>query len=438
MAADGSLIFQIIFLFILVGINAFFASSEIAIISLNDKKIKKMAEDGHKKAKIIDGLISEPSRFLATIQVGVTLSGLLASALASESFADRITTLVVSMNVPVDRALIKVISIVLITIILSYLTLVFGELIPKRLAMQNPESISMFSAGPLSFLSRVTKPFVWLLTFSTNAIIRLFGGDPDINDENISEEEIRLMVDVGEERGVIQNSEREMIVNIFEFDDTTASEIMTHRTEIIAVPLDSDYNRVIKLSINEQFTRYPVYEDTIDNIVGTLHVKDLLQYADCENPELFTLEDIVRKPYFIPESKKIDDLFRELQKNKTHMAIVIDEYGGTAGLVTAEDLLEEIVGNIFDEYDVEEKEIEKLDESTYVIDGTVSLDRIVDTLEAALPVDEYDTLGGFVMGQLGRVPENAEKPEIEFNGVVFKVEQVEDKRISRVKVCKAE
>lgn len=437
MEFDSSIVLQILFLFILIGLNAFFAASEIAIISLNDKKIKKMAEEGHKKAILLENLMSEPSRFLATIQVGITLAGFLASAFAAESFADRLTGAVKMSGLPVDESIIKLIAVILITVILAYFQLVLGELVPKRVAMQKPEAISMFAINPLSFLSSFTRPFVKFLTLSTNFVIRLFGGNPDADEERITEEEIRMMVDVGQEKGVIQGTEKEMINNIFEFDNTSVSEIMTHRTNIVAVPLDSDLEHVMEIIKAEKYTRIPVYEDTIDNIVGILHVKDMFGYVNQAAVENFNIKELLRLPYFIPQSKKTDELFKELQKNKTHMAIVIDEYGGTAGIVTIEDLLEEIVGNIFDEYDEEEKEIEILDENTFVINGTVSLDIVKDHIEIELPIEEYETLSGFVMGQLGRIPKEEEKPEVEFNGVLFKVEEVDEKRISKVKVCRA-
>lgn len=434
---DTGLLLQIFFLVVLVGVNAFFASSEIAIISLNDNKIKKMADEGHKKAGLLQALISEPSRFLATIQVGITLSGLLASAFAAESFADRLSGTVVATGIPIDPSIVKLLSLVAITILLSYFTLVFGELVPKRVAMQKPEQISMIAIKPLSVLSRITSPFVRFLTLSTNFIIRIFGGNPDADEEEITEEEIRMMVDVGQEKGVIQGSEKEMINNIFEFDNTLVSEIMTHRTDIIAVPIDAELDEILDMAINEKYTRVPVYEDVIDNIIGILHLKDLIPFLKDNQRESFSLRKIIRQPYYIPASKKTDQLFTEFQKNKVHMAVVIDEYGGTAGIVTIEDLLEEIVGNIWDEYDEEEREIEKIDENTFVINGTMELDEVDEFLDIRLPVDSYETLSGFLIGELGRIPEEDEKPVVEYEGIVFKVEEIDEKRIAKVKVCRA-
>lgn len=429
-----SVVIQILILVFLVAVNAFFAASEIAIISLNDRKLSKMAEEGDKTARLLSNLVKEPSRFLATIQVGITLSGLLASAVAAESFADRITEAL--SGLPVAPSLIKLVTVVVITLLLSYVTLVFGELIPKRVAMQMPEKISRITAVPLNILSKLTKPFINLLTFSTNFFIRLFGGNPNADEEQITEEEIRMMVDVGEEKGVILTQEKEMIDNIFEFNDTTVSEVMTHRTHIVGISSDYSLEDVLDIVNSEKYTRIPVYEDTIDNIIGILHVKDLIQYLlQRKEKDVFNVKDIIRKPYFIPSSKKTNILFRELQKSNVHMAVVIDEFGGTAGIVTLEDLIEEIVGNIFDEYDERENEIEKIDDNTYVIEGKTNLETVKEVLNVELPVDEYDTLSGFLTGYLGRIPQDDEKPVIEFDSVVFRVEEVDEKMISKVKVC---
>ncbi|NLW09048.1 MAG: HlyC/CorC family transporter [Firmicutes bacterium] len=425
-------------LLLLVGLimcNAFFAASEIALISLNDNKIKHMADEGNKRAKLLVKVLSEPSRFLATIQIGVTLSGFLASAFAAESFADRLVDLVKMTQIPVSGSVLKTVSVIVITVILSYFTLVLGELVPKRLAMKKAEQISFSVASPLHFLSVATFPFVKLLTVSTNSIVRLFGVDPNGDERHITEEEIRMMVDVGEEKGAIDESEKEMINNIFEFDNKVVSDIMTHRTDIVGVPITASLKEIIALIKREKFTRYPVYEDNIDNITGILNIKDLIQLLEDENQD-FDLKKIMRQPYFVPASKKTDELFKELQSRKTHMAVAIDEYGGTAGIITIEDLVEEIVGNIFDEYDEVEKEFEKLDENTFIINGLANLERVKDLLEVDLPTEDYDTLGGFLTGQLGRIPQEDEKPVVEFNGVVFKVEEISEKRITKVKACK--
>ncbi|OPX86324.1 MAG: Magnesium and cobalt efflux protein CorC [Pelotomaculum sp. PtaB.Bin104] len=431
---------EFLFLIFLVALNAFFAASEMALISLNDNKIKMMAEEGNKKAALVRKLLSEPSRFLATIQIGITLAGFLASAFAAESFSGRLMELVklTGVTIPVSDEWLKNISVVLITIVLSYFTLVLGELVPKRLAMKKAEPISMFVVRPLNFLSAATSPFVKLLSLSTNFFVRLFGVDPDEEDEEITEEEIRMMVDVGEEKGTIHETEKEMINNIFEFNNKTVGEIMTHRTDIAALPVGASLSEVTAFINREKYSRIPVYEDNIDNIIGVMHSKYLFRYLTKNgNKGDFDLHDIIRKPYFVPESKRTDELFKELQQNKTHLAVIIDEYGGTAGIVTLEDLIEEIVGNIFDEDEEIEKEIEKLDENTYMINGATSLDAVEDYLGVDLPIEDYVTLSGFLVGQLGRIPGEEEHPVVEFNGVVFKVEEVDEKRVSRVKACRA-
>lgn len=433
---NGSFTLQVVLIMVLVGINAFFAASEIAVISLNENKIKKMAENGHKKAQKLVKLMNEPSRFLATIQVGITLAGFLASAAAAQSFSSELARLFVYIGIPLPAGILNTISLALVVVILSYLTLVLGELVPKRLAMQKAEQIAMFAVSTLNMVAAVSSPFIKLLTKSTNFIIRLLGGKPYDNDTRITEEEIRLMVDVGEEKGIIRETEKEMIDNIFEFDDTQISKVMTHRTDIVGIPIDAGIDEVLKVITDEQFSRIPVFEEDMDNIVGILHLKDMMKFLANNKKEDFDMRKLVRKPFFVPASKKTDQLFRELQISKNHMAVVIDEYGGTAGLVTIEDLLEEIVGNIFDEYDEEEKEIEKIDENTFILSGTINLEKVKEFFEADLPADIYDTLSGFIMGQIGRIPEDDENPVVEYDKLVFKVEKVEDKRILKVKVCK--
>ncbi|PKM94520.1 MAG: HlyC/CorC family transporter [Firmicutes bacterium HGW-Firmicutes-1] len=434
---DKSLITDIMFLLVLILVNAFFAGSEMALISLNDNRIKIMADDGHKKAKLLKHLLSEPSEFLATIQIGITIAGFLASAFAAENFSGRLVQLLKGTGVSISDSVLKTISVILITLVLSYFTLVFGELVPKRLAMKKAEKISMIAVGPLNFLSIVTSPFVKLLTYSTNFFVRLFGVDPNEDDENVTEEEIRMMIDVGQEKGNIHEIEKFMINNIFEFNNKQVTDIMTHRTEIEALPISASLDEVIAFINREKYSRIPVYQDNIDCIIGVLHSKTLIEVmTDAAHKENFSLQNIIREPYFVHSSKRTDELFKELQRNKTHLAIIVDEYGGTAGIVTLEDLLEEIVGNIFDEDDDEEKEIEKLDDNTFFINGTTSLDLVEDYLEIPLPIEEYETISGFLIGQLGRIPCKDDNPIVEYNGLIFKVEEVDEKRISKVKVCK--
>jgi len=422
---------------LLVLLNAFFAASEIALISLNDNKIRIMAEAGDKKAKMLLGLLNEPSRFLATIQIGITLAGFMASAFAAERFAGRFSQFLFDMGVPVPEQWLRSLSLILITLVLSYFTLVLGELVPKRLAMQKAEPIAFFVVRPLTILSKITSPFVKLLTVSTNMMVRLFGVDPAANDEEVTEEEIRMMVDVGEERGTIQDTEKIMINNIFDFDNKTVADIMTHRTNVVALPLNATLKETVQLIMQEKFTRYPVYDGHIDNIVGTIHAKDLLQFIDHPPTEEIQLKDIMREPYFVPISRIADDLFQDLQKTKIHIAIVIDEYGGTAGVVTIEDLVEEIVGNIFDEHDEEVFEVIQMDENTYLMNGILNLHDAEKILHVEFPTAEYDTLSGFLIGKIGNIPSMEQRKQvIEYQNYSFTIEDANDKRITKVRVVK--
>jgi putative hemolysin len=439
--ADGGnalpMMTAVLVLVILIFVNAFFAASEIALISLNDSKIRIRAEEGDKKAQLLQKLLSEPSRFLATIQIGITLAGFLASAFAADSFAEPLADALVDAGVPIERGLLEKIAMVVITLLLSYFTLVFGELVPKRVAMKKAEPIAGFVVRPLNWLGLVTRPFVRLLTWSTNLVVRLFGINPNEEDEEVTEEEIRMMVDVGKERGTIQETEKRLIDNIFDFDNKIVGEVMTHRTYVVGIPADSSLRDIVRTIKREKFTRYPVYEGSIDNIIGILHAKDILVNLDPEIAETFELKKLIREPLLMPATRKADQAYRDLQRSKAHMAVVIDEYGGTAGIITLEDLLEEIVGNIFDEHDEEDKGYIKLDESTYLLRGVMELDEVSELLQIDLPTDEYGTLSGFLIGQIGRIPGPDEHPEIEYEGVLFKVEESNAKRITKVKACKA-
>lgn len=430
------MIIKLVFLTILIAVNAFFAASEMALISLNDNKIKLMAEKGDKKAIHLVKLLGEPSRFLATIQIGITLAGFLASALAAESFADPLVEFFSGYNLPVSESLLKVTTVVVITIILAYFTLVFGELVPKRVAMKKAEGIAFFVVTPLMLLSKITNPFVKLLTASTNFFVRFFGIDPHAQDDYVTEEEIRMMVDVGEEKGSILKHEKIMINNIFEFNNKTAEDIMTHRMEIVGIPAHTELIKLIEFLKDKKYSRIPVYEETIDNIIGILHVKDLLNLLDLieeDADRTFELAAYIREPFFIPIQKKIDALFAELQAAKTHVGIVIDEYGGTAGMITLEDLVEEILGNIYDEHDEEEdKEVKQIDPSTYEVSGMISLYELEEYLDVELPVEEFETLNGFFISLFGNIPPKGQVSQVEFEHLLIQAVEVTDKRIEKV------
>ncbi|MBF7096357.1 hemolysin family protein [Alkalibacter mobilis] len=429
--------FNILLLFALIGVNAFFAASEIALITLNDNKIKTQAGEGDKKSKKLLDLLSEPGRFLATIQVGITLAGFLASASASQSFADDLAKFAIKIGVPLPQSLLGGIAVVIITLILSYFTLVLGELVPKRLAMQHAEKISNIAVGPLTLISKLTAPIVTFLNSSTNFFIRLTGSNPNDGEEELTEEEIRMMIDVGEEKGAIMGIEKELINNIFEFNDKVASDIMTHRTEIVAFDLATDKREIFKIFADRKYTRMPVYDEVIDHIVGILHIKDILGLIHDEEGD-FELTKLMKKPVFVPESKPLDELFREMQRGKVHMVVVIDEYGGTAGIVTIEDLIEEIVGNIFDEYDEMEFEYQKISDNIHYFNGGIDLDKVAYIMQIDLPSKDYDTLSGYLIGVLGKIPRNGEVFEIKRDGVIYRIKKVERKRIVEVEIEKPE
>lgn len=427
------MISQLIVLIILILLNAYFAATEIAFISLNDAKIEKDAKEGNKKSKQILKMLKSPSKFLATIQIGITLAGFLSSAFASDAFADKLAPVLNSILPIISIDAWKAISIVIITLILSFFTLVFGELVPKRLAMKYYEKIAYATIGPIRAISIVTAPFVRLLTASTNMVSKIFGvGEAD--EEVVTEEEIKMMIAEGEEKGTIETGEKQLLNNVFEFNDIIVSEAMTPRTEMYAIDINDDIKEVLDEIDEFKYSRIPVYDEDIDDIKGILYVKDILK--PLKEGKKIEIEKLLRQPYFVPESKDIDELFKEMQKNKVQMAIVIDEYGGTAGLITMEDIIEELVGNIFDEYDDEEIEVKKIDDNTYILSGALTSYDIKKIFGAEIPEGDYETLSGYLIDKLGRIPEKNEHPVIEGDKLTFKVEEVEDKRIKYVKICR--
>ncbi len=419
---------------LLIGMNAFFAMSEIAIISLNNNKIDRLAQEGHKKAKQIMKLTSSSAGFLSTIQIGVTLAGFLASASAADTLEPTITAAISSRIPNVSVSLISTLTLIVVTLIMSYFSLVFGELVPKRIAMQKAEKVSYFVVGTLLFVNKIAKPFVKILSLSTNGILRLIGIDPNADEEQVTEEEILMMVDVGEEKGVIENTQREMINNIFEFDDLSAGDIMTHRVDITAVEADEPISEVVAAAVHDGYSRIPVYDDDPDNIVGIVYIKDFLSYVGATLPKDTTIRMHMHEAYFVPESKKCGELFAEMIERHAQMAIVIDEFGGTAGLVTIEDLVETIVGNIQDEYDDEDEEISKINETTFTVDGVTDIDEIDELVGTDLPKDDYETIGGFIISKLGYLPVDGDMDIVTYNNLVFTVLNVEDKRIGKIKI----
>lgn len=428
---DSTIMAQFLFLGFLTLVNAFFASAEMAIVSVNKNRIRFLAEEGNKKAILLQNLLVEPTKFLSTVQVGITLAGFFASASAASGLSDDLGSFLSAYKVPYSSE----IALILITICLSYVTLVFGELYPKRIALQKAEAIAMFAVRPILVISNITAPFVKILSMSTSLLLRITGMDREDLEEKVSKEEIKSMVEVGQEHGVINETEKEMINSIFDFDDKLAEEVMTPRTAVYLIDIATPISELVDEILEMKYSRIPVYEGDSDNIIGILYLKDFFVAAKKHGFENIDLRKLLHTPYFVPESKMIDELFKELQASKKHMAILIDEYGGFSGLVTIEDLIEEIMGNIADEHDDEEPEIKKIDNNTFIVNGLTALDVVNDQLDINLHSDKYETVNGFLVNLLGRIPKEDETKVIEHEELVFKIEKVKEKRIDKVKIC---
>ena len=427
--SEGSLLLQIVIIIILTGINAFFSSAEMAIVSLNKNKLKILIEDGNKKAILLDNLLQEPSKFLSTIQVGITLAGFFASASAATGLSQYLSSALQPLNIPYSSQ----ISMILITFLLSYVTLVFGELIPKRIALRNSEKIALSSIGVVVFISKLFSPFVKFLTFSTNLVLTVLKMKEDNIEEKVSKEELRSLVEVGKEHGVINETEQEMIENIIEFDEKIAREIMIPRTKVFLIDKNISIHELFENKEIGKYSRIPVYENEADNIVGVLLTKDLMMEAYKKGFDNIKVADLLQEAYFVPETKNVNELFNEMQLEKKHITILIDEYGGFSGIVTLEDLIEEVMGNIADEFDDEDLSIRQLSRNKYLINGDVSLNDLNDNFHFELESKYYDTLSGILIENLGYIPEDNENIEpITINGVVFKPQRVKNKKIEKV------
>ena len=426
------MLISILTMLFLIILSAIFAASEVALVVISDNKVDHDAEKGNKKALRIQKFTESPKVYVATLQMLITLIAIINGAIAFSTFKSEVIAWFDS-----SFSLIEPVVIAVVAILLLVFHVVFAQLIPRRLANKYPNHIAYATINLVTLMSKIMFPIVWILMQLSVIIGRLFGLDPNEGERKMTEEEIRDIVEESSKTGNIDEEESEMIQNIFDFSDTTVEEIMTHRTEISALNVRSTKSKVIEYVRSEQFTRFPVYDGDIDHIIGTLHVKDLLKYLD--NPEeTFSVKALLRPPYFIPDSKKTSELFKDMQKQKNHIAVVLDEYGGTAGIVTIEDLIEEIVGNIFDEYDEVEEEIRVINDKVYEIDGLMSIGDVEDTIEADLPVEDYDTISGFILGQLGRFPKEDEQIVINYNGFTFEVLDSENKIITKVRVTKPE
>ncbi len=415
---------------ILIILNAIFACAEIAVISISDAKISKLEEQGSKKAKKLSKLKNDPAKFLATIQVAITLSGFLGSAFAASTFSGPIANFIISLGVSSSyKTIIDSVSVILITLILSYITLICGELVPKRVAMKKTESLALSLSSLVYFISKLFAPIVFLLTKSTNGVLRMMGIDPNAEEDNVSEEEIRMLVDTGSEKGVIDEEEKELIQNVFEFDDLTVGEFCTHRTDIDILWAEDDVEEWEKTIHETRHTLYPICSETVDNVTGILNTKD---YFRLDNKDKDTImQHAVRPAYFIPENIHADVLLRQMKQNRKHFAVVLDEYGGTSGIVTINDLVEQIVGDLesSDSQEPEKPEIQNVSENVWEIQGGALLGDVEEALGIEISTEDNDTFGGYVFSAYGSVPDDGTTFEIQIGRLDVKVTQIKDHRI---------
>jgi len=431
-----TIVFQLLVQVILILINAFFAATEIAVISLNANKLRKLEEEGDKLAPKLLHMVEDSSGFLSTIQIAITLSGFLGAAFAGDAFAEYLTAWLLSLGVGIPASVLDTISLVVVTIILSYFTLVFGELVPKRIAMQKSMEMARLSCRVVSAIATIAKPVVKLLSLSTNGVLRLLRMKTDVEEEQVTEDEIRMMIDLGNESGSINEDEKELLHNVFDFSDQTVSDVMTHAADVESISVDATREEVLDTIRSTGLSRFPVYGEDESDILGVLNTRDFL--VDWVSDGTKSVRDLMRPAYLVPESLSADDLLRDMQIKKIHLAVVLDEYGELAGVITVEDLLEEIVGNIYDEFDpAEPQELEQLGENLWRVSGSLSVEDLAEELDMELPEDEdYDTVGGMLLSCLRTIPEDGSRPLVQVHGLELQAEKVEDHRIRSVLVRK--
>ena len=434
---DDSIGLLLLFQLVLIILNAIFASAEIAVLSISETKLEHMADDGNGRAKKLYKLAKEPARFLATIQVAITLSGFLGSAFAADNFSAPLVEWIISLGVTMPRHTLQNIAVVVITLVLSYFTLIFGELVPKRIAMKKSEQVALGISGLVTVISKLFAPIVSLLSVSTNGVLRLIGIDPNEEEEQLGEEDIRMMVDASSEHGGIDHEEKEFIQNVFEFDDLTAEEIATHRTDVDLLWMDESMDEWAETIRGTRHNRYPICEDSADNVVGILNAKEYFRLADKSRDNV--MRSAVRAPYFVPETIKADALFRNMKRTGNPLAVVLDEYGGMVGIVTLNDLVEELVGDLGDDdsglVSEDEPRIEKREDGSLLLTGNVELDDIEDALGIQLDQEEHDTLTGLVFDALGVIPDDGEQDiDLETEGMHIHVTSIREHQVDRAEV----
>ncbi len=426
---DGnSILFQLLFLAFLTLVNAFFAGAEMAVVSVNKNRIKVLADEGSKRAALLQTLFEDSTKFLSTIQVAITLAGFFSSASAATGISQVLGGWIAQFGIPYSNT----IAVVVVTIILSYFTLVFGELVPKRIALQKAEAFSLFVVQPIYIISKILSPFIKLLSLSTNGFLHLIGMKTENLEEAVSEEEIKKMLETGSENGVFNEIEKEMINSIFSFDDKTAKDVMVPRREVFAIDIEEPLEKILDEILETRHSRIPVYEEQIDNIIGILQVKDVMIEARKKSFEEVDIRALLKEVFFVPDGKSTDELFREMQKTKNRMAVLIDEYGGVSGILTVEDLVEEVMGEITDEHEEEVVELQKIGEKEYLLDGSILIEELNEKLNLKLETENYDTLSGYLIEELGYIPKDSGQCELDADGVHFKILEVKEKRIRKV------
>ena len=426
---------RLVLLIVLIILNGFFSCAEIAVLQVGDTKLKKLAEEGNKDAKILLKLTEDPSRFLSTIQVAITLAGFLSSAFAADSFANPATRLLIKMGMPISESVLSPIVIVVITLILSYVNIVFGELVPKRLAQAYTEKIALSMAPVLQLAAVMFRPFVWLLTVSTNTVMKLMGINPEDIEDKVSEEDIIMMLDEGTENGTIEHQENEMIQNVFEFNDLTVEDVCTHRTDVAMLYYEDSDEVWRKTIYNNRFANYPICGEDDDDVIGILDTKDYFRLEDQSRDSI--MKNAVDKPFFVSQNMKVSDLFQTMKRERKYYSVVIDEYGGMTGIVSMHDLIEALVGDLQEEDDLPEPEpIEAIGENEWIILGIADLKDVNEALKIDIPTEDADTFGGYIMGIIGTVPDDGSSFHLDTDTLEIDVAYIKNHRIGKTIVRK--
>ena len=428
--AGNSILFDLLLLLFFTLMNAFFAGAEMAVVSVNKNRIRSLAQEGNRKAKVIEKLFDDSTKFLSTIQVAITFAGFYSSASAAAGISPALAQWLRGFDIPYSQQ----IAHNGVTLILMFFNLVFGELVPKRIALQKAESFCMLTVMPIHYVSIILSPFIKLLSVSTKLVLRLLGMKTEDQEEAVTEEEIKALLKMGNESGTFDDEEREMIDSVFAFDDRTAREIMVPRRDVVTIDIEEPFDELIDEILETRHNRIPVYEESIDNIIGVLHVKDVMIELRRSGLDKINIREMLHKPFFVPETKEADELFRTMQAERHHMAILVDEYGGFSGIVTIEDLVEEIMGDINEEYEEVVPEIEAVSENEYVLDGGILIEDLNEELGLKLETENYDTLSGYLIEKLGHIPAKEDRDVIREDNLVFNVMEVKDNRITRVEL----